>query len=280
MKIKIWGCRGSLPIPGLDTLKYGGNTTCVELRLTDGNLVVIDAGTGIRNLGNKLLQEENLKEIYLLLTHSHWDHLMGFPFFRPAFFTRFKIHVRGGPVAKETLRGYLEHQMEPPYFPARMKAMKAEFEFTQGIPVVKKIGSAEIVPVPLSHPNGGFGFKITENDKSLVFLSDNELDFQHTHGKSYTEYVSFCRNVDLLIHDAQYSDDQYAITKTWGHSTYSSALNLALDARVKRLMLFHHDPDCTDKALDTIVERCQKDILRRSSKLHCTAASEGREIII
>jgi phosphoribosyl 1,2-cyclic phosphodiesterase len=264
----------------MNTLKYGGNTTCVELRLNDGSVVVIDAGTGIRGLGNKLLEEKNLKEIYLLLTHSHWDHLMGFPFFRPAYFERYTIHVRGGPIAKETLRDYLEHQMEPPYFPARMKAMKASFNFTHGIPVVKKIGSAEITPIPLSHPNGGFGFKINEGDKTFVFLTDNELDFQHAQGKSYTEYVSFCRNVDLLMHDAQYSDDQYTIAKTWGHSAYGSALNLALDARVNRLLLFHHDPDCTDKMLDGIVEQCQQTILRRKAKLHCTAASEGREIIL
>ena len=280
MKMKIWGCRGSLPTPGASTLKYGGNTTCIELRLDNDTIIVIDAGTGIRNLGNKLLEEKNLKEIYLLLTHSHWDHLMGFPFFRPAYFERYKIHVRGGPIAKETLRDYLEHQMEPPYFPARMKAMKAVFDFTHGVPLTKKISAAEVTPIPLSHPNGGFGYKIIDKDKVFVFLTDNELEYKHAHGKTYTEYVSFCRDADLLIHDAQYTNEQYAIAKTWGHSTYDAAINLALDARVKRLILFHHDPDRTDKLLDRIVERCQQTVLKRKGKLHCTAASEGREIIL
>ncbi len=280
MKIRIWGCRGSLPTPGQNTLRYGGNTTCIELRLDDGSVVVIDAGTGIRNLGKKLAEEQNLKEIYLLLTHSHWDHLIGFPFFKPAYFDRFTIQVRGGPIAKETLKGYLEHQMEPPYFPARMKAMKAVFDITHGIPVVKRIGSAEVIPVPLSHPNGGFGFKIIENDKIFVFLTDNELEFQHTQGKSYTEYVSFCRSADLLIHDAQYTKEQYSIAKTWGHSTFKAAINLAVDAQVKRLLFFHHDPDRTDKELDVIAGQCQKAIQQQKSRLHCTAASEGREIVL
>ncbi len=220
MKIRIWGCRGSLPIPGQGTLRYGGNTTCVELRLNDGSVVVIDAGTGIRNLGKKLVEEQNLKEIYLLLTHSHWDHLMGFPFFKPAYFDRFTIHVRGGPIAKETLKRYLEHQMEPPYFPARMKAMKAVFD------------------------------------------------------------INHCRDADLLIHDAQYTNEQYSFAKTWGHSTYEAAVNLAIDARVKRLLLFHHDPDRTDKELDGIVEQSHRAIQQRKGRLQCMAASEGREIVI
>jgi phosphoribosyl 1,2-cyclic phosphodiesterase len=280
MKIKIWGCRGSLPAPGQGTLRYGGNTTCVELRLNDGSVVVIDAGTGIRNLGKKLVEEQNLKEIYLLLTHSHWDHIMGFPFFKPAYFDRFTIHVRGGPIAKETLKRYLEHQMEPPYFPERMKAMKAVFDITHGIPVIKRIGSAEVVPIPLSHPNGGFGYKIIEYNRTFIFLTDNELEYQHTNGKSYTEYVSFCRDADLLIHDAQYTNEQYSFSKTWGHSTYEAAVNLAIDARVKRLLLFHHDPDRMDKELDGIVEQYQRTIQQRKGRLHCMAASEGREIVI
>jgi phosphoribosyl 1,2-cyclic phosphodiesterase len=280
MKITIWGCRGSLPVPGQDTLRYGGNTTCVELRLDDGSAVVIDAGTGIRNLGKKLVEEQNLKDIYLLLTHSHWDHLMGFPFFRPAYFDRFTIHVRGGPIAKDTLKRYLEHQMDPPYFPARMDAMRAEFDISHGIPVVKRIGRAEIQPVPLSHPNGGFGFRIEESGKSFVFLTDNELEYQHSRGLSYTEYVSFCRDADLLLHDAQFTDEQYEKVKSWGHSTVNAAINLAMDARVKRLLLFHHDPDRTDSEIDGILAQCQTVIQKRKNKLHCTAASEGREIVM
>jgi phosphoribosyl 1,2-cyclic phosphodiesterase len=278
MKLRIWGCRGSLPVPGQTTLKYGGNTTCLELRLDDGTVIVIDAGSGIRNLGKKLIGEKGLRDIYLLLTHSHWDHLMGFPFFAPAYSEQYSIHVRGGPIAKETLKQSLEHQMEPPYFPARMNEMKADFDITHGIPIIKRIGSAEITSIPLNHPNGGFGYALREYDKSIVFLTDNELNYQHRGGKTYSEYVSFCRGADLLIHDAQYTKNQYQIVKTWGHSTYYDAVHLALDARVKHLMFFHHDPDRTDVELDQIITQYNDVLNKMKSKIQLSAAIEGEEI--
>ena len=280
MKIIVWGCRGSLPTPGKETLKYGGNTTCLELRLKDGTVIVIDAGTGIRSLGEKLIKDMNLNEIYLLLTHSHWDHLMGFPFFLPAYSERFTIHVRGGPIAKESLQKYLAHQMEPPYFPARLSAMKAEFDFTHGIPMVKKIGTAEVIPIPLSHPNGGYGFKIVEENKAFVFLPDNELEFRHEGSKSKSDYIEFCREADLLLHDAQYTEDEYGISKGWGHSTFLSATDLAIRAKVKRFGLFHYDPNHTDAVIDRIVQICQKLLQQKGSKITCFGTSEGREIIL
>lgn len=280
MKITVWGCRGSIPVASKDMLKYGGNTTCIELRLNDKTVIVIDAGTGIRNLGKKLIKEPALNELYLLLTHSHWDHLMGFPFFLPAFSEKFIIHVRGGPIAKETLKKYLEHQMEPPYFPARIGAMKAEFDFTHGIPLIKRIGNAEVIPIPLSHPNGGFGYKIVEGNKAFVFLPDNELDFRHEGAKTKSDYIDFCREVDLLFHDAQYTEDEYTSAKKWGHSTYLSAVDLAMRAKVKRFGLFHHDPDHTDAIVDRIVEICQKIIEQKKAKVSCFGVSEGREIVL
>jgi phosphoribosyl 1,2-cyclic phosphodiesterase len=253
MKLRIWGCRGSLPVPGQTTLKYGGNTTCLELRLDDGTVIVIDAGSGIRNLGKKLIGEKGLRDIYLLLTHSHWDHLMGFPFFAPAYSEQYSIHVRGGPIAKEMLKQSLEHQMEPPYFPARMNEMKADFDITHGIPIIKRIGSAEITSIPLNHPNGGFGYALREYDKSIVFLTDNELNYQHRGGKTYSEYVSFCR-------------------------AYYDAVHLALDARVKHLMFFHHDPDRTDVELDQIITQYNDVLNKMKSKIQLSAAIEGEEI--
>jgi phosphoribosyl 1,2-cyclic phosphodiesterase len=280
MKIKIWGCRGSLPVPGPDTLKYGGNTTCVALRLSGGEFVIFDAGTGIRNLGFNLMGGVGNRDIYLILTHAHWDHLMGFPFFAPAYSDKFTIHIRGGPIAKETLKKYFEHQMEAPYFPARMEAMKAKMDITHGFPLVKNIGYAIVTPIQLSHPNGGFGFKIEEEKKTLVFLTDNELDYQHKNGKSYTEYVSFCRDADMLIHDAQYSDEEYSRFRMWGHSTYNTVIDLASDARVKRLMLFHHDPARTDKNLDQLGLKCQEIVQNRKGKFNFSIAKEGREIVL
>jgi len=280
MKITIWGCRGSLPTPGEQTLKYGGNTTCIELKLDDGTLVVIDAGTGIRKLGQKLVKDQHLREIYLLLTHSHWDHLMGFPFFLPAYSERHTIHVRGGPIAKESLKKYLSHQMEPPYFPARLNAMKAEFDFTHGIPVVKHFGKSEVIPIPLNHPDGGYGYKIIEGNKVFVFLPDNELDYRHNGSRIKSEYIDFCKGADLLLHDAQYTEGEYEKAHGWGHSPFLSATDLAIRARVKRFGLFHHDPDHSDASIDKIVKACQMVIVRRKSSISCFGTSEGREILL
>ena len=280
MKISIWGCRGSIPTPGKSTVKYGGNSTCIEIRLKDETVIVIDAGSGIRNLGKKLVSDKRIEEIYLILTHSHWDHLMGFPFFRPAYSNRFTIYVRGGPIAKETVKNYLEHQMEPPYFPARIDAMKAKFDFTHGIPMVKQIGTATVTPIPLSHPNGGYGYKITEEGKSFVFLTDNELDYQHEGGRLRGDYIRFCEGSDLLLHDAQYTEKEYKTVQGFGHSTVSSALNLAVRAKVKRFGLFHHDPDHTDAEIDEIVQNVQKMLQQKNVKLKFFAASEGRELLI
>jgi phosphoribosyl 1,2-cyclic phosphodiesterase len=280
MRITIWGCRGSIPAPGKSTVKYGGNTTCVEVILSDGTVVVIDAGSGIRNLGKKLVADRKCEDIFLILTHSHWDHLIGFPFFKPAYFDRFTIHVRGGPIAKETVKNYLEHQMEPPYFPARFSAMKAKFDFTHGIPGVKQIGPATVTPIPLSHPNGGYGYKITDEGKSFVFLTDNELDYQHEGGRLRGDYIRFCEGSDLLLHDAQYTEKIYRNMQGFGHSTVSSALNLAVRAKVKRFGLFHHDPDHTDEEIDVIVKNVQVMLQQKNVKLSFVAASEGRELIL
>ncbi len=280
MEITIWGCRGSLPTPAKDKLRYGGNTTCLELRLDDGTVVVIDAGTGIRGLGRKLMADESLKEIYLVLTHSHWDHLMGFPFFAPAYSKRFKIHVRGGPIAKETLRKSLEQQMEAPYFPVRFSYMKAEFDFTHGIPKVKQIGRATFTPIALSHPNGGYGYRIEEGGKTFVFLTDNELGYQHEGGGLRYEYANSCRDADLLIHDAQYTDEEYDRFTTWGHSTFGQVISLAIGAKVKRVGLFHHDPDRTDEGVDRIEASCRKMLAQQSSTLDCFAVAEEMKIAL
>ena len=280
MEITFWGCRGSLPTPGRLTTKYGGNTTCLEVRLSDNSLIVLDAGTGIRNLGKHLIQNPNGADIYLILTHPHWDHLMGFPFFAPAYSNHYRIHVRGGPIAKDTVQKYLDHQMQPPFFPARLRSLKAQFDFTNGIPIVKHIGEAEVIPIALSHPNGGYGYKIVDGSKSFVFLTDNEIDYDHEGSLARYEYTKICREVDLLVHDAQYTDKEYERTEGRGHSTYSAALRLAIEANVKRFGLFHHDPDRDDHSLDQILQACRNEVARQKKNIYCFAAQEGSTIRI
>ena len=280
MKITIWGARGSIPTPGPSTTKYGGNTACIEVSLQDGTMIILDAGSGIKNLGRRIVEDRRVTDIYLILTHSHWDHLIGFPFFKPAYSENYTIHVRGGPIAKETVRRYLEHQMEPPYFPARFNAMKAKFDFTHGIPIVKQIGSASVTPIPLSHPNGGYGYKIQEDEKTFVFLTDNELEYQHEGGKSLADYIRFCEGADLLLHDAQYTDKEYRSVEGFGHSTVSIALELAIRSHAKRFGLFHHDPDHTDEQIDGIVRDITMLLKQKKAGLTLFAASEGRELVL
>ncbi len=280
MRIKIWGCRGSLPAPGGETDKYGGNTTCVEIRLKDGTLIIIDAGSGIRKLGKALLKEKALNNIYLFLTHSHWDHLQGFPFFTPAYMPDYNIYVRGGPLAMQSLKEFLKYQMNPPYFPVSFDLLKAQFDFNYDNPEEQIIGCARIVPILLSHPNGGYGFKIIEESKTFVFLTDNELEYSHEGGLTEAEYINFCRGSNILFHDAQYTVEEYKITRGWGHSTFLAATRLSMAAEVNRFGIFHHDPDHTDEDLDRYILPCQELIDRENSEVECFGVQEGMELSI
>jgi len=278
MKIIIWGCRGSIASPGKNTLKYGGNSTCLEIRPKEGGVIIVDAGSGIRLLGKKLIKDESVNEIYMMLTHAHWDHLSGFPFFIPAYHNRFNITIYGGPKAQKSIKNYFSHQMNPPYFPIQFSAMKATFHFGYECPQMGAIGPIEFIPIPLSHPNGGYGFKFIKEGKTFVFLTDNELDYTHPGGLSRKEYTEFCRGADLLIHDAQYTDEEYKFTRCWGHSTYLSATQLAIEAGVKDFCIFHHDPDRTDDDLDEQVDFCNSIIQKAGLSINCYAAAEGMEI--
>jgi phosphoribosyl 1,2-cyclic phosphodiesterase len=281
MKIKVWGCRGSLPTPGSETIRYGGNTTCLEVRLNDGTLIILDAGSGMQKLGQKLLAEEGPTEIYLFLTHAHWDHLMGFPFFRPAYSDKYTIHVRGGPRAKRSLAKFLKHQMEPPFFPVPFRVMKAQFDFTAADPEKTTVGSAQVIPIRLNHPNGGYGFKIVEEGRAFVFLPDNELDFDHKRRMTSDDYVNFCRGATLLMHDAQYTDEEYESARvSWGHTKLSSAVKLGADAGVGRLGLFHHDPERSDDEMDELVAICREQIAQAGSRLDCFGVQERMEIVL
>jgi len=280
MKITVWGCRGSLPSPGPDTIKYGGNTTCLEIRLNDKTVIIIDAGSGMRALGDKLIKDPDLKEIYLFLTHTHWDHLMGFPFFAPCYSDRFRIHICGGATSISSLKNFLEHRMEPPYFPVTFDVMKAHFDFSPDQENNYVIGTSEIFYIHLNHPNGGYGYKIIENNKSFVFLTDNELDFHHQGGLAPEDYKAFSHAADLLLHDAQYTNEKYKNTKGWGHSTFDHATDLSIDADAKRFGIFHHDPASTDADVDGFVSYCRERAAQKHAAVECFGTMEGMELIV
>lgn len=278
MRITVWGCRGSLPTPGPHTVRYGGNTTCLELELADGTIIVLDAGSGMRRLGQSLLRREGLREVYLYLTHTHWDHLMGFPFFAPGYLEDFTIRLRGGPLAKGYLKESLEQQMRPPYFPVAFRALRARFDFHMGDPQARTVGSCKVEPIRLNHPDGGYGFRFSEAGKSFVFLPDNELEAPHIEGMGRDRYVEFCRGTDLLLHDSQYTDEEYRGRQGWGHSRISDAVSLALDAGAARLGLFHHDPDHSDDQLAALERQCSERLQAEGSGLESFAVREGMVI--
>jgi phosphoribosyl 1,2-cyclic phosphodiesterase len=281
MKITIWGCRGSLASPGAQTVRYGGNTTCVEVRSDDGRVIILDAGSGLRNLGDALVAEGTVA-MQILLTHAHWDHLCGFPFFAPAYRPESRITLCGGPGAQHSLHRYLEHQMEPPFFPVPFHQLQARFEFGCRCdqPCPQANGEVHCRSIPLSHPDGGYGFRLDDGGRSFVFLPDNELGVRHKGGGSFADYVEFCRGADLLFHDAQYTDAEYTRTRGWGHSTYGDALRLATAAGVRQFGLFHHDPGRTDEDLERQVEWCRQELDTGDSALECFACAEGQTITL
>lgn len=276
MKIKIWGCRGSLPSPGPQTLRYGGNTTCLEIRNDYGNILIVDAGSGIRLLGKSLVQEKNINEVYFFLTHCHWDHLAGFPFFIPAYNDRFTIYVYGGPKDIRSVKKVLAHQVEPPYFPIDFSNLKAKFKFGSDCPRLETVGFYNFDGIRLSHPNGGYGFTLTNNGKRFVFLTDNEFAYPHKGGLRRDEYLEYCKNADLLIHDAQYTKEEYKYTYGWGHTTYDDAIDFAIEAGVKRFGIFHHDPDRSDTDLERQVELCKEKVRKKNAFVECFAVYEGQ----
>lgn len=277
MLIRFWGARGSIPVSGQDYLHYGGDTPCVEIRTRNDDIIVIDAGSGIRRLGNRILAEER-RDCTIIFTHAHWDHIMGFPFFKPIYLPEARIGLLGCPFAQASVRAMIARIMAPPNFPVRFEDVTAEIGYQETCQEAFTLGSLRITPIPISHPNQGMGYRFEEEGKSFVFLTDNELTYRHPGGLAYEDYCSFARGADLLIHDAEYLPEEYRLTKTWGHSVYTDALRLALDAGVAGLGLFHHNQERTDRAVEKMVEECRR--IATGRPLHCFAVHQDMEIAL
>ena len=276
MLIKIWGSRGSIPVSGKEYLKYGGDTTCVEIRAQSGDIIIVDAGTGIRRLGNQLAQEGRYN-LNLIFTHAHWDHLMGFPFFKPLYFKKTNIKMHGCPFHSKFKETILPKVMAPPNFPVKYSDITAQVSYPEACPTTFDIGSITVIPIALNHPNGGCGYKFIEDDKTFVFLTDNELGFIHPGGLPFEDYLDFCSKADLLIHDAEYTPEEYKTFIEWGHSDYTATLELAFNAAVKKLGLFHLNQERTDAGMDKIVQDCHKRIAAKSRNLTCVGVAGGME---
>lgn len=281
MRIKFWGTRGSIAVPGRQTIRYGGNTTCLEITLESGRVVIIDAGTGIRALGDKLASENESVDIHLLVTHIHWDHVLGFPYFMPLYRSSSHILIDGYPTCVNGLRNTFDNKMGDGFFPVKFADLKAEIRYLE---ILKhrplEIDGTVIDAIPLHHPQGGYGFRFREGERTFVFLTDNELRKEGWRERSFDDYVAFCRNADLLIHDAQYTPEEIGDRRDWGHSDYLSAFDLAYAAGVKNLFLFHHDPSRTDAEVTVIQGKCEALAQEKKSILIVDAAQEESEILL
>jgi phosphoribosyl 1,2-cyclic phosphodiesterase len=254
MKLTVWGARGSIPVSGPEYDRYGGDTTCVCLETNAGETVILDAGTGLRPLGNVLLKEGK-KTFHFVLSHAHWDHLLGFPFFKPLYRDGVTIHIHGCTYAQQSIRTFLSEVMQPPFFPVTLDDVHAELLFDNECRPEFSVASMCCESIPLSHPNNGYGFRFTEGEKSFAFFPDNELTYAHSGGKTFGEYVSFVRGVDVLLHDAEYLPEEYEdFSRGWGHSVFSDTVKLAVDAEVKRLLMWHLNQDRVDDDVDMLIE--------------------------
>jgi phosphoribosyl 1,2-cyclic phosphodiesterase len=270
MWIKCWGSRGSVPVSGPEYLKYGGDTTCLEIRTKSDHILIVDLGTGIRRLGNNLIDADRY-EYHFLLTHGHWDHVIGFPFFKPNLYRKSSYLMHSGPFHKDYFRKMLSKVLSPPNFPLRCSDIVAKMTFIKDPPGQFEIGSLSVTPFPLSHPNTGSGYKFVEDGSSFIFLTDNELGFVHPGGCSFNDYLRFCRDADFLIHDAEYTPEEYETTRRWGHSAYTDVLGLAKEANVKKLGLFHLNQERTDQQMDEILEDCNRMVSGNGNQLECVA---------
>lgn len=276
MKLTFWGTRGSIPVPGKETTTYGGNTTCLEITLESGRRIIVDAGTGIRALGEHVTETEGPLDICLLITHIHWDHILGFPFFDPIYESSNKIAIDGFHTCMKGLRIPFDNKMVDGLFPIRFDALKAQIGFLETVehgPL--HIDGAVVDSIPLQHPQGGLGYRFKEGGRTLVFLTDNELTEDAWAGRHPDDYVQFCEGADVLIHDGQFTPEERRDRTGWGHSDYEGAFELASRAGARRLILFHHDPPRKDTELQTLKTRCEGLAKERKSNIAVELAREG-----
>lgn len=289
-RVKFWGVRGSIPTPGQSTVFFGGNTSCVEVRAA-GEVIILDAGSGIRPLGEALAAEFADKpiEINLLVTHTHWDHIQGFPFFLPAYDSRNRVHILGYEGARDGLAATLAGQMESPYFPIALKQMPGNIVIEELKEMAFNIGSVRAEACFSNHPGVCVGYKLYTPGGILVFFPDNESfgGAQHATAqgaavprnleKNLTEFI---QDVDVLIIDAQYTGAEYREHIGWGHGCVDDVVQLALEARVKRLFLFHHDPGHDDRAISAMLMHARDLANQAGSTMRVEAAREGEHFIL
>jgi phosphoribosyl 1,2-cyclic phosphodiesterase len=289
-RLRFWGTRGSIPSPGPTTVRYGGNTPSIEVRAPSGSLVLLDAGTGIRELGRALISRANGSPITgdIFLTHAHWDHIQGIPFFAPAFQRGNRFTIWGAKSLAASIRRVVRDQMSPVVFPVAFEELAATFDFRELIDERHTSDGFDVRAFSVRHPGGALGYRFSSRSPdafargaSFVYISDNELragDASPSGDRWRAKLVEFIRGARVLIHDATYTEEEYEAHRGWGHSTYGDAVALALESGVETLVLFHHSPDRSDDELDSRLAECRAATARSGRTLRVIAAAEGMEL--
>ena len=255
MEARVWGCRGSLAAPGADTVRYGGNTSCIEVRLDSGEVLVLDAGTGIRAAG-AAMADDPPSEVHLLLTHLHMDHLQGLGFFRPLFDPNVHVHIWGPPSPVQPLADRIGSYMSPPLFPVRLGDVPCTLTYHDATDEPVTIGSATVHARNVAHQGPTVGYRIEEEDGSLAYIPDHEPSLGIDLTAQSPDWVSghdLAKGVDVLFHDAQYGDHEYPAHVGWGHSAFEHVMQFAALCQVGRVVLFHHDPYHSDEELEALL---------------------------
>jgi phosphoribosyl 1,2-cyclic phosphodiesterase len=284
--VTFWGTRGSIPTPGPATSRYGGNTPCVAVEGNEGELVVLDAGTGIRALGLDLVAKQNGNaKVEILLSHAHWDHIQGLPHFKPFFAPGNTVRIWGSRQGTASLEAILRQQMDPAVFPVPLDALSASLTVQQVDADEFSIGAFRVQTMKLRHPGTTLGFRLTpaKGGPSMAYVTDNELGVggQYDVPTSWRrDFVAFLKGVGLLIHDAMYTPQELEQHRGWGHSTYEEAVSLAQDAGATKLVLFHHEPEHGDEAMDGLVAAARKFAQTRAGSLEVVAAQEGMKVTL
>jgi phosphoribosyl 1,2-cyclic phosphodiesterase/CheY-like chemotaxis protein len=294
--IRFWGVRGSIPTPGRETSVYGGNTSCVEIRVGD-QIIILDAGSGIRRLGQSLMKEitDTGLNVALLVTHTHWDHIQGFPFFIPAYHPKVNVRILGYEGSVHGLRGALFEQMQTAFFPVGLNQMATHLTFEELTDMEFNLGGVKVRTMFANHPGICLGYRLSTPNGDIAYLPDHETYERYEverqkaeretspDGLAYAriqdqKVIDFLRGAEVIIADSQYDAIEYPSRRGWGHSCFDDTVQLAERAGAKRLFLFHHDPDHTDEKISAMVERAQGAVAQSGGKLIVTAAREGDEI--
>ena len=277
--VDFWGVRGSVPSPGPTTARYGGNTSCVSITI-DNKILILDAGTGIRNLGGAIIGQPEL-EIFVVVTHSHWDHIQGFPFFTPIYQPNRPVHMFPTLHKKNVVLSSLIDQMDGAHFPITPDQVPSNFNFVTENPLeFLESNGFHMELVPMNHPGKAFGYKIKIDDKIICYFTDNEIDPPYEKSIELDVLTEHCKNVDILIHDAQYIEADMPLKHGWGHSLISQVTKLGESAEVKNLVYYHHDPERSDDDIDAELETASKTLKENGSSVRPYFAYEGLKLSI